>query len=179
MLFKILPSVFLALLCQAVRLKHDQLLVLHQVRDELKATAGDKGIIEEISSNPVKLIFATEDAKKIILDAPHPFQKIFIVDIEVKRSAGKVVLYRVPVVKDSLEKSGGDSPWFHLRANSYPIKLAPYLVGQFCEFPHFINCPILIDAQHGIALVAPRRRLSIIRQIIMSGDCPFMRPACI
>jgi hypothetical protein len=85
-------------------IRHDQLLVLHQVRDELKATSGDKGIVEEISSNPVKLIFATEEAKKIVLNAPHPFQKIFIVDIEVKRSAGRVALYRVLVVKDSMEK---------------------------------------------------------------------------
>jgi hypothetical protein len=85
-------------------IRHDQLLVLHQVRDALRAKVGDQGIIEELSTNPTKLIFATEGAKKTILDVPHPFQKIFLVDVEVKRSAGRVVLYRVLVVKDSLDR---------------------------------------------------------------------------
>jgi hypothetical protein len=66
---------------------------------------GDKGIIEEISPMPTRLLFASEDVKKQIIGQPeNPFQKLFLVDVEAKATEGKVRLYRVFAVKDVLDK---------------------------------------------------------------------------
>lgn len=81
-------------------IRHDQLLKLFQVRDGTKGTVGDKGIIEEISTSPVKLIFASEEVKRIVLEQSYPFQHLFLVDAEVKTSEGKAALYRIISVKD-------------------------------------------------------------------------------
>jgi hypothetical protein len=56
---------------------HDQLLSLYQVRGDISAKVGDRGIIEAIS--------------------PHS-------DIEAKATEGKVRLYRILAVKDVLDR---------------------------------------------------------------------------
>jgi hypothetical protein len=87
------------------RTLHDELLVLHQVRGDPKSKAGDRGIIESVSKSPVKLWFASEEIKKAILDSPdNPFQKAFIVDVEVKTVDEKPALYQVLAVKDSFDR---------------------------------------------------------------------------
>ena len=73
---------------------------LFQVRGDPAARVGDKGIVEELSSLPVKLTFASEEVKQKILDAAFPFQEIFLVDLEAKGSEGKLALYRILAVKD-------------------------------------------------------------------------------
>jgi hypothetical protein len=83
----------------------DELLILHQVRGDLKSKSGDKGIIESVSKSPVKLWFCSDEIKKEILDAAdNPFQRVFVVDVEVKTADGKAALYKVLAVKDSFEK---------------------------------------------------------------------------
>ena len=84
---------------------HDEILSLYQVRGVASAKVGDKGIIEAISPIPTKLVFASEDVKKQIIDQPeNPFQKLFLVDVETKASEGKVRLYRVFSVKEVVDK---------------------------------------------------------------------------
>jgi hypothetical protein len=85
---------------------HDELLVLHQVRGDPKSKSGDRGIIESISKMPVRLWFTSEEIKKGILESPdNPFQREFIVDVEVKTvEDGKPALYKVLALKDSFEK---------------------------------------------------------------------------
>jgi hypothetical protein len=63
------------------------------------------GIIEEVSKARVKLSFASEEAKRKILDQPFPFDSIFVVDVEVKASEGKPALYRILLVKDAFQPS--------------------------------------------------------------------------
>jgi hypothetical protein len=46
---------------------HDQLLSLYQVIGDASAKAGDRGTIEAISPNSVKLIFASEEVKRQIV----------------------------------------------------------------------------------------------------------------
>ena len=83
----------------------DELLTLHQVRGDSKARSGDRGIIESISKAPVKLLFSSEDIKKGILDSPeNPFQRVFVVDVEVKTVDGKPALYKVLALKDSFDR---------------------------------------------------------------------------
>lgn len=84
----------------------DQLLTLYQVRGDPAAKVGDRGVIEAISPHPTKLLFASEDVKRRIVDQPsNPFQMIFIVDVEVKAVEGKATLYRVMTVKDVIERA--------------------------------------------------------------------------
>ena len=45
------------------RIYQDQILALYQVRGDPAAKVGDKGIIEEISPPPAKLLFASEEVK--------------------------------------------------------------------------------------------------------------------
>jgi hypothetical protein len=85
--------------------RQDQILSLFQVRGDASAKVGDRGIIESISPRPVKLIFASEEVKRQIIDQPeNPFQKLFLVDIEAKATEGKVRLYRIFSVKDVLDR---------------------------------------------------------------------------
>ena len=83
----------------------DELLTLHQVRGDSKSRSGDRGIIESISKAPVKLLFSSEDIKKGILDSPeNPFQRVFVVDVDVKTVDGKPALYKVLALKDSFDR---------------------------------------------------------------------------
>ncbi|MDR3408026.1 MAG: hypothetical protein P4L68_05970 [Methylovirgula sp.] len=83
----------------------DQLLTLFQVRGVVTSTAGDRGIIESLSPDPVRLIFASDQVKAQILDQlENPFQKIFLVDVEAKSAAGRVRLYKILGVKDVLDR---------------------------------------------------------------------------
>ena len=87
------------------KILHDELLTLYQVRGDPKAKSGDKGVIESISNAPVKLLLTSEDIKKGILEAPeNPFQRVFLVDVEVKTADGKPALYKVLALKDSFDK---------------------------------------------------------------------------
>jgi hypothetical protein len=81
--------------------RHDVLLRLHQVRGGVSSKVGDLGIIEELSPARVKLSFASEEAKRKILEQPFPFESIFVVDVEVKASEGKPAMYRILTVKDA------------------------------------------------------------------------------
>lgn len=86
-------------------LAHDELLTLHQVRGDPKAKTGDRGVIASISPLPTKLLFASEDVKNGILQAPeNPFQRVFVIDAEVKTVEGKIAAYKVLCVKESFEK---------------------------------------------------------------------------
>jgi hypothetical protein len=86
-------------------IRHDVLMRLHQVRGGVTSKVGDMGIIEEVSKARVKLSFASEEAKRKILDQPFPFDSIFVVDVEVKASEGKPALYRILLVKDAFQPS--------------------------------------------------------------------------
>lgn len=83
---------------------HDQLLTLAQVRGDTKARAGDFGVIEQFSDKPVKLRFASEEVKASLLEVPHPFDMVFVVDCEVMTVEGKPAQYKIYVVKDAFPK---------------------------------------------------------------------------
>jgi hypothetical protein len=90
----------------ASQIYQDQLLTLFQVRGDVAAKVGDRGIIETISQDPVKLIFVSEDVKRIIVHQPaNPFMLIFMVDVEVRTVEGKPRLYRILTVKDTIERA--------------------------------------------------------------------------
>jgi len=81
----------------------DEVLYLFQVRDDLKAPTGDKGIIERFSNRPVKLQFSSEEVKRAITDASeNPFRVAFIVDGDVSTVEGKPALYRIHTVRETI-----------------------------------------------------------------------------
>ena len=61
-----------------------------------QGSSPDKGIIEEIDEKPKAILFSDELAYlKNEMITGDPFKKIFFVDVEVSRVAGRVVSYRV------------------------------------------------------------------------------------
>ena len=75
------------------------------MRGDPSAKVGDKGIIEEISPLPAKIVFSSEEVKKQIIEQPeNPFKKLFFVDVQAKAAEGKVRLYQIFAVKDVLDK---------------------------------------------------------------------------
>jgi hypothetical protein len=74
----------------------DQLMVLEQVKNDALAKSGDRGIIEAVSTKPVKLQFSSEQAKRSVLEMhENPFECVFQVNVEVRSSGGRPVLYRI------------------------------------------------------------------------------------
>lgn len=85
----------------ASRILEDQLMVLEQVKNDAAAKSGDRGIIEAISTKPVKLQFASETAKRTVLNLQeNPLQCVFQVTVEVRSTGGRPVLYRIIEVAD-------------------------------------------------------------------------------
>ena len=60
-------------------------LYWYQARDEKSSQVGDKGIVEDISPKPVKIIFSTNAMKSsIIHDKENPFLSCYVVDLNVE-----------------------------------------------------------------------------------------------
>ncbi|WP_434732910.1 hypothetical protein NL154_15160 [Rhizobium sp. YTUHZ044] len=79
----------------------DQMMTLEQVKNAAAAKTGDRGIIESVYSKPVRLRFASEEAKKRVLDLhENPFECVFLVNVEVRSAAGKPALYHILEVTD-------------------------------------------------------------------------------
>lgn len=82
-----------------------ELLHLHQMRGDLKAKTGDRGIIEKFSSKPVKLHFMTPNVKACIVDqSENPFKMAYLVDGEVSTVNGEPGLYKIYTVHDAIDK---------------------------------------------------------------------------
>jgi hypothetical protein len=82
-----------------------ELLQLHQMRGDIKAKTGDRGIIEKFSSKPVKLHFMTPEVKAAIVDQQdNPFRMAYVVDGEVGTIEGQPSLYKIQEVHDAVEK---------------------------------------------------------------------------
>jgi hypothetical protein len=64
---------------------------------------GISASLKRYQKKRVKLSFASEEAKRRILDQPFPFESLYLVDVEVKASEGKPALYRILLVKDAFE----------------------------------------------------------------------------
>jgi len=83
-----------------------ELLQLHQMRGDIKAKTGDRGIIEKFSSKLVKLHFMTPEVKAAIVDQQdNPFRMAYVVDGEVGTIGGEPSLYKIQEVHDAIEKS--------------------------------------------------------------------------
>lgn len=78
------------------KLHEKVLLYWYQARADATSTAGDKGIIESISTRPVKVICATDTIKlQMILNEENPFKGAFVVDVMVETIKNKPALYKI------------------------------------------------------------------------------------
>lgn len=84
-------------------IQRQQLFYFFQARNDAQATAGDRGIIEAISPNSVKTVFANEQAKQAMLNEAL-FRKAYIVDVDVQTINGRPRLYRIMEVTDTLDR---------------------------------------------------------------------------
>jgi hypothetical protein len=80
-------------------------LFFYQTRDDVKAQTGDKGVIERFSDKPVKLLFASEEVKRAVLEVEENiFRLVFIVDVRVHKVSGRVAAYTVYRVHERFDK---------------------------------------------------------------------------
>ncbi|GAA5092889.1 hypothetical protein [Paenalcaligenes hermetiae] len=72
-----------------------------------KSKAVERATIDSIYHKPVKVIFDDEDIRiRMLIDQPHPFQKVFIVDVDVQTVDGnRPVLYKVTALKEIMDRS--------------------------------------------------------------------------
>jgi hypothetical protein len=88
----------------ALEILRDRLLTLEQVKNVAAAKTGDRGIIESIWPKAVKLQFLSDAAKQQVLSlSENPFQRVFLVDVEVHSSNDRPALYRIIEVKEVIE----------------------------------------------------------------------------
>jgi hypothetical protein len=85
---------------------HDSaVLYLYQARYDPKSNAGDRGVIESISPDPVRLIFASDGLKSAVLTArDNPFKHAYVVDVQVETIKGRPILYRVLAIHDVIDR---------------------------------------------------------------------------
>jgi len=81
-----------------------ELLRLHQMKGDITAKTGDRGIIEKFSRKPVKLHFMSPESKAAILDQQdNPFKMAYVVDGEVGTIDGVPSLYKIYEVHGAVE----------------------------------------------------------------------------
>ncbi|OTG79917.1 hypothetical protein B9T33_10365 [Acinetobacter sp. ANC 5054] len=76
-------------------IKEQVLLVFTQTNSSTKNTNNDKGVIESISKNTIKIRFANDSLKKEMFFKQHPYGVAFIVDVEIQTINDKPFIYKV------------------------------------------------------------------------------------
>lgn len=85
--------------------KEKVLLYWYQARNDPRSKAGDRAIIESISTSPVKTVFMNEGIKaQMLFDTDNPFTHCYIVDVAVETVRGQPALYRILNVHEVIEK---------------------------------------------------------------------------
>ena len=73
------------------------LLCWYQARNISVSGPGDKGVIESISPNPVKVVFSTDTIKTtMLLEDENPFRMAYIVDVAVETVNGRPMASIMP-----------------------------------------------------------------------------------
>lgn len=79
------------------------LLIFTQTNASTRNTNNDKGVIEIISKNTVKIRFINDDLKKSMLYDQSPYGVVFVVDIEIQTINDKPFIYKVLKLHECLE----------------------------------------------------------------------------
>ena len=84
-------------------IEHKVILTLYQARSDIRSTAGNKGIIEDLSPKPLNIIFEKEEDKEAMLHGENPFTTAFVVDIKMMYANHKVVAYKIMALHEQFE----------------------------------------------------------------------------
>lgn len=88
-----------------VGLHENVVMYWYQARNDPTSKAGDKAIIESISSHPVKVVFSTEKIKAEMLRLDENiFKHAFIVDVHVETVENRPMLYKVMHLHEEIER---------------------------------------------------------------------------
>ncbi len=75
-----------------------------QTRKKLSSKVGDKGKIDSISDDSIRVNFADEGIKQeMVLNHENPYHKAYVVDVYVQTAAGRNVLYTVSRLIDVID----------------------------------------------------------------------------
>ncbi len=75
---------------------HKVVLYWFQARDDTHSKAGDRGIIESISSSSIKIEFEEDAIKEAMLHGlENPFRSAYVVDVNVETINDRPVLYKI------------------------------------------------------------------------------------
>jgi hypothetical protein len=87
----------IALLNEPVSGVHEKVLFYwFQARADTKSKSGDRGIIESITRQPVKTIFANDIIKaQMMMESENPFKEAYIVDVGVETIRERPSLYKI------------------------------------------------------------------------------------
>jgi hypothetical protein len=79
-------------------------LAWYQAGDTIDSPIGDKAVIDDISSKPLKVIFQTDEMKgEIIHGTTDPFRQLYIVDVLVEMVQGSPVAYKILKLHETFE----------------------------------------------------------------------------
>lgn len=97
--------------------KEKALFYWYAAKNDLRSQSWERGIIESIYKNNVKVIFDTEDIKNAMIHPPKGsiFDLAFIVDVRIETvDGGRPVLYNIVNFHGYLEKNDGDQTQFEI-----------------------------------------------------------------
>lgn len=85
--------------------KRKVVLYWFQARSDVSVSTGDKGVIESISTKPVKIIFDNDDLKSsCLLGVENPFRSAYVVDVTVETIGNRPVAYKVTKFYEKFDK---------------------------------------------------------------------------
>jgi hypothetical protein len=85
------------------------LLKWYQARNDMKSDTGNKGIIEDISSKPLNIIFHDDGLKDAMLHRDNPFTTVFVVDVKLQHVSGKLAAYKITKLHETFYIPDDDS----------------------------------------------------------------------
>ena len=92
----------------ATKLHEKVLLYWYQARNDAQSRTGDKGIIESIYPQPVRVVCATDGIKMdMILDEQNPFKNAYLVDVAIETIGGKPMVYKIVRLHEKVPLDGG------------------------------------------------------------------------
>lgn len=87
-------------------IKSKVLLYWYQARNDIKSKVGNKAVVEELSPNPLNVIFEDDKLKEqMIHDHDNFFLKVFVVDVKMQSVKGKLAAYKIVKLHDSFDKA--------------------------------------------------------------------------
>jgi hypothetical protein len=89
-------------------IKTKVLLTWYQARSDVKAKAGNKGLVEDLSAKPMNVTFEDENLKEQMLHGDiNPFNTVYVVDIRLQNVRGKLAAYKVIKLHETFEIEEG------------------------------------------------------------------------